>query len=257
MPKTAIITGGTKGLGRAMALRLAPENWNLVLNYRSDDASAREMLDACTAACNGIPQRADGATLLVKGDVSQRPDVEALVQTAIQAFGAVDVLINNAGLNVDKPLHDLTDEDWDRVVDTSMKGTFLCSQIASRHMLQQEAGGVILNVGASTGISGRKNGINYCAAKAGVMTMTKCLALELAPRIRVNCILPGMVRTKEIEERFKLDDPECLAAVERAIPLNRLGDPEEVAAAVSFLVSDDARYITGQKLILDGGRFMF
>ncbi len=247
--KTAIITGGTKGLGRAMALKLAAQHYRLVLNYLSDEACAKETL----AVCQGI----NGTTLLLRGNVSKRTDVEGLVQTAVEAFGTVDVLINNAGLNVDKPLRDLTDEDWDRVVDTNMKGTFLCSQIASRYMLQQEAGGIILNVGAWTGIQGRANGINYCAAKAGVMTMTKCLALELAPRIRVNCILPAMIRTAEIEERFKLHDPESLQAVERRIPLGRLGTPDEVADVVSFLVSDDARYITGQKISIDGGQFMY
>jgi acetoacetyl-CoA reductase/3-oxoacyl-[acyl-carrier protein] reductase len=189
--------------------------------------------------------------------VSQRREVEALVQATVDAFGAVDVLINNAGLNIDKPLHDLTDDDWDRVVDTSMKGTFLCSQIASRRMLEQETGGIILNVGASTGIRGRMNGVNYCAAKAGVMTMTKCLALELAPRVRVNCILPGLIRTGEIEHRFKLHEKQNVEAAERAIPLKRLGVPEEVADVVSFLVSDAARYITGQKILIDGGQFMF
>ncbi len=249
MPKTAIITGGTKGLGKAMALKLASQGFRLVLNYVSDDACARETRDACN--------RLNGATLLFKADVAKRQDVESLVETAVQTFGTVDVLINNAGLNIDKPLHDLTDDDWDRVVDTSMKGTFLCSQIASRHMLEQETGGVILNVGARTGIQGRRNGLNYCAAKAGVMTMTKCLALELAPRVRVNCILPGLIRTAETEHRFQLHDREHAEAAERAIPLGRIGTPEEVADVVGFLVSDDARYVNGQKIIVDGGQFMF
>ena len=247
--KTTIITGGTKGLGKAMALKLAGEGHRLVLNYVSDETCAQDTLNAC--------QRINAATMLFRADVSKRHEVEALVESAAKTFGTVDVLINNAGLNIDKALHALSDEDWDRVVDTNMKGTFLCSQIASRYMLAQETGGIILNVGAWTGIQGRTNGINYCAAKAGVMTMTKCLALELAPRIRVNCILPAMIRTAEVEQRFKLHDVERLQAVERAIPLKRIGTPEEVADVVSFLVSDAARYITGQKISIDGGQFMF
>jgi NAD(P)-dependent dehydrogenase (short-subunit alcohol dehydrogenase family) len=136
-----------------------------------------------------------------------------------------------------------------------MKGVFLCAQIASVYMLQQEQGGIILNIGASTGIRGRANGMNYCASKAGVLVMSQCLALELGPKIRVNCVIPGLVRTEETERRLHLNDPHHPRVQE--IPLKRFGMPEEVADVVSFLLSDQARYINGQKIIVDGGQFMW
>ncbi|HEU5373947.1 MAG TPA: SDR family NAD(P)-dependent oxidoreductase, partial [Ktedonobacteraceae bacterium] len=195
--------------------------------------------------------------LLIKADVAQKTQVEMLFRKGVETFGAIDVLVNNAGLNIDKSLHDLTEEDWDKVVDTNMKGVFLCSQIASKYMLEQEAGGIILNIGATTGIGGRTQGINYCASKAGVLVMTKCLALELAPKVRVNCIIPGFTRTPETETRFQLAHPQNLEFKARSIPLGRIGTPEDIAEAVSFMLSDGAKYITGQKIIVDGGQFMY
>jgi 3-oxoacyl-[acyl-carrier protein] reductase len=249
LSKTVIITGASKGLGRAMAYKLASLSYNLVLCYLSDDETATETY----ARCREIhPQ-----VLLVKADISKKHEVTTLMQESYQAFHSIDVLINNAGLNIDKPLHEITEDDWDRVVDTNLKGTFLCSQIASRYMLQQQQGGSIINIGASTAIRGRKNGANYCSSKAGVLVLTKCLALELAPKVRVNCLIPGFTRTEETEHRFRLDQPENLRSVAGSIPLQRIGEPEDVADVVSFLVSDQARYFTGQKLIVDGGEFMF
>lgn len=245
--KTAIITGATRGIGKAIAFSLARQHYNVVFNYRNDDASAEQAL---TEAKNITPH-----VLLLKADVSQKADVERLIQATMEAFHSVDVLVNNAGINIDKPLRQLSEEDWDRVVDVNMKGVFLCSQIASRLMMQQEQGGIILNIGASTGIRGRKDGVNYCAAKAGVLIMTKCLAMELAPKIRVNCVIPGLIRTEETEQRLHLDDP--LHPRLQEVPLKRFGLPEEIAETVSFLLSDQARYINGQKIIVDGGQYMW
>jgi 3-oxoacyl-[acyl-carrier protein] reductase len=173
------------------------------------------------------------------------------------AFHSIDVLINNAGVNRDQTLQDMSDEDWDQVVNTNMKSVFLCAQAASSYMLQQEQGGIIVNMGASTGIRGRKNGLNYCASKAGVLVMTRCLALELAPKIRVNCVIPGSIWTEETAKRHSYHDPERLHAKEAQIPLNHIGSPDEVADVVSFLLSDGARYINGQKMLVDGGEFMW
>lgn len=247
--KTAIITGSTKGIGKAIALRLAREHYNVVLNYASDEMQAQETLELC--------QRETSHVLLMKANVASRHAVEALMQETIQTFHSIDVLINNAAHVIDKPLHALTEEDWDHVVDTSMKGTFFCSQIASMYMLQQDNGGSIINIGASTGIRGRKNGINTCAAKAGVMVMTHCLALELGPKIRVNTIIPGLTRTEETEQRFHLNDPAVLRSREEGIPLQRIGTPEDIANAVMLLLSDEAQFINGQKIVVDGGQYMW
>lgn len=245
--KTAVITGSTRGIGKAIALRLAREQYNVVLNYASDDATAFATLEQC--------QRETPHVLLRKADVSRKQEVEALMHDSIQAFGSLDVLINNAARVIDKPVHAMDEADWDSVIDTNLKGTFLCSQIASSYMLQQDEGGAIINIGASTGIRGRKNGINTCASKAGIMIMTQCLALELGPRIRVNTLVPGLTRTEETAHRFHLDDPAVLQAREEAIPLQRIGTPEDVANAVMLLLSSNAGFITGQKVVVDGGQY--
>lgn len=249
MSKTVIVTGSTRSIGKAIAVRLLHEGHNVVLNYWRDQESAETTFHEC--------QRISLQTILVKADVACKADVENLVRKTLNQFGSIDVLINNAGLNMDLPFFEMTEYDWERVIATNMKGVFLCSQIAARHILQQEQGGIILNVGATTAIRGRTNGINYCASKAGVLVMTKCLALELAPRIRVNCIIPGLIETDESREKFRLDDPGCRKAREEEIPLGYVGFVEEVAGVASFLISDAAKYINGQKIIVDGGQFMY
>lgn len=247
--RTAVVTGSTKGIGRAIALRLAQQDYNVVLNYAAGDEQARATLIQC--------QHISPHVLLVKADVASKEAVEALMQQTVAAFHTLDVLVNNAARVIDKPVQELTEDDWDQVVDTNMKGTFLCSQAASRYMLQQDEGGVILNIGASTGIRGRKNGINTCASKAGILVMTQCLALEFGPKIRVNSIIPGLTRTEETTQRFHLDDPEIVQKRTETIPLQRIGTPEDVASAVTLLLSEDASFIDGQKLVVDGGQYMW
>jgi 3-oxoacyl-[acyl-carrier protein] reductase len=247
--KTIVITGSTKGIGRGIALRLSRDQHNIVLNYAQDDLRAQETLRLC--------QQVTSQVLLIKADVSKKAEVEHLMRQCVQHFGALDVLINNAARIVDKPLLEMSEEDWDQVINTNMRGTFLCSQIASSYMLQQDTGGVILNIGASTGIRGRKNGINTCASKAGIMVMTQCLALELGPKIRVNTIIPGLTRTEETEQRFHLNDPAILRAREESIPLQRIGTPEDIADAVMLLLSDNASFVNGQKFVVDGGQYMW
>ena len=247
--RTVLITGGTRGIGRAIALKLGQQGFKLILNYKSDETSAQEASRLCQEFTSDVT--------IIKADVANKDDVTMMMQQIIARFHAIDVLINNAGLNIDRSLLDMSEADWDRVVDTNMKGVFLCSQSASAYMLQQETGGIILNVSACTGIRGRRNGLNYCASKAGVIVMTKCLALELAPKIRVNCLIPGFIRTSETEHRYSLHISENVHLKESDIPLGRIGTPEEIADVVSFLVSNEARYINGQKIIVDGGRFMY
>lgn len=247
--RTAVVTGSTKGIGRAIALRLAESNFNVVLNYSTDDGRAEEAFELC--------RRATPHVLLRKADVSTRSEVESLIRSAVDAFGSLDLLVNNAARAADGPALEMTDADWDLVVNTNMRGTFLCSQVAARQMMEQDSGGIILNIGAPTGLRARKNGINTCASKAGVALITQCLALELAPKIRVNTIVPGLTLTDEVVERFHLDDSETRRARESTIPMQRIGTPADIAAAVMLLVSDEARFITGQRLHVDGGQYMW
>ena len=248
--RTVIITGGTRGLGKAIALTLARQQcYNLVLNYVSDGIHAQETLQECKNIHPNV--------ILIQADITQRPVVEKFMYEAYIQFGSIDVLINNAGINRDHSLFEMNDEDWDQVVNTNMKGVFLCSQIVSSYMLQQEREGIILNMAAPTALRGRKNGLNYCASKAGVLVMTKCLALELAPKIRVNCVIPGSIWTEETEKRYSYNDPAQRHAKEEEIPLQHIGTPEEVADVVAFLISHGSRYINGQKIIVDGGQFMW
>jgi 3-oxoacyl-[acyl-carrier protein] reductase len=246
--RTAVITGSTKGIGKAIALKLASLNYNVVLNYASDDARAQETLHLC--------QEINPQVVLVKADVSNKRAVERLMQAAFEKFHSLDILVNNAARVVDKPILAMTEEDWDCVVNTNMKGTFFCSQAASSYMLQQDEGGIILNIGAPTGIRGRKNGVNTCASKAGVMVMTLCLALELGPKIRVNTIIPGLTKTEETIERMHLNDPAILQTRTESIPLQRIGTPEDVANTVILLLSDEAQFINGQKIVVDGGQYL-
>jgi len=193
----------------------------------------------------------------VKADISSGDEVRSLIAQAIDKFGTLNVLVNNAARVADKPALDMTEGEWDAVVDVNLKGAFLCSQHAARQMLKQDDGGVILNIGASTGIRGRRNGVNTCASKAGLMLMTQCLALELAPKIRVNTIVPGLTLTSETERRFGLSDPLIRRAREDAIPMQRVGRPEDVADVVMLMLADESHFITGQKIVVDGGQNMW
>ena len=246
--KTALVTGGGKGIGRAISLKLASQGYKVAVNYLSDFQSAEVTVEDIKAR--------QGTAMLVRADVSNSQDVVEMVKQVDVAYGGVDVLVNNAGINIDKPFLDMTEEEWDRVVDTNLKGAFLVSREVSRLMKAKQLQGNIINIGATTAIAGRKNGVNYCASKAGLLVMTRCLAKELAPDIRVNSVIPGFTRTGETIERFQLNTKEEYELSKRQIPLNRLGEPEEVAALVAFILSEEGAYINGQKFIIDGGEYM-
>lgn len=231
-------------------MRMLRTGYNVVINHSTDGGHGfRSMMDFKKIAHEHVVMEA--------ADVSIADDAQRLVRRAVSEFGALDVLVNNAARVADKPFLEMTEEDWDAVVKVGMKGAFLCSQAAARQMLSQEDGGVILNIGASTGITARRNGVNTCASKAGLMMMTQCLALELGPRIRVNTIIPGLTVTAETERRFGLNDPAVRSERERAIPLRRIGQPDDVANAVMLALSDDARFVTGQKIVANGGQYMW
>jgi 3-oxoacyl-[acyl-carrier protein] reductase len=189
-------------------------------------------------------------------DVADADAVEAAAAAIEARFGAPRVLVNNAGVNVDRPFLEMSVDDWRRVVDTNLTGAFLLSR-AIVPLMRAAHDPVVVNIGATTGIRPRRNGVNYCASKAGLLQLTKCMALELAPEIRVNCLIPGMTLTEELVTRYRLDDPEARARALAEIPLNRIGDTDDLADALEFLVGAHSTFLTGQKLVVDGGQFMW
>jgi 3-oxoacyl-[acyl-carrier protein] reductase len=242
--RVILITGSSRGIGATLATEFARDGFRVVLNYAHSQAEA-EALYRVLADQNGADR-----ILLRRASVEKRDEIKAMFDAAVDRFGRVDVLVNNAGLNIDGPFLAMTDEQWDRVIATNLTGTFICSQEFALRFTGKE--GHIINLSAATGLRGRKNGANYCSAKAGVITLTKCLALELAPKICVNCILPGWMHTDEVMTRFNLRDPATLERTLGTIPLGRLGTTEDVYRVVRFLVKE-ATYITGQNFFVNGG----
>jgi NAD(P)-dependent dehydrogenase (short-subunit alcohol dehydrogenase family) len=245
----AVVTGSTSGIGKAIAIRLVRSGYGVVLNYAADDERAKDALSQCRQAGPDV--------VLVKGDVSDADTATLLVTRAVEEFGSLDLLVNNAARVIDRPALEMTEDEWDQVLDVNLKGAFLCSQQAARQMLAQDGGGLILNIGASTGIRARANGASTCASKAGLMVMTQALALEWGPKIRVNTIIPGLTLTDETERRFGLADPAGRRAREESVPLRRLGRPEDVADVVILMLAEESRFITGQKIVVDGGQYMW
>jgi len=244
--KVAVVTGAGregKGIGRSICLALAKEGANIII---AD--FVKEAADAVAEEVRAIGVKA----LSVKVDVSQAADADALIQTVVSAFGKLDILVNNAGINRDALLMRMTDEQWDAVLDTNLKGTFNCIRAASRQMLRQRSGRIV-NISSVMGLVGNIGQANYSASKAGVIGLTKTAARELGSRgITVNAVAPGFIQTVMTEEL-----PEQVREnIGKQIPLVRLGTPEDVAGAVVFLCSDAASYITGQTLNVDGGMVM-
>ena len=240
--RTALITGAGRGIGRATAVRLARDGVRIAINYRSDDAAAEETKSLVEAA---------GATArLVKGDVSADGDAERIVKEAL-AFGEgrLDVLVNNAGITRDNLLLRMSAQEWDAVLDLNLRGTFLVTKAAMRPMLKQRAGRIV-NVASIAGVTGNAGQANYAAAKAGIIGFTKTIAREMASRnVTANAVAPGFVPT----DLTSIVPKEVQDAMLKQIPLGRFGTVEDVANAIAFLTSDEASYITGQVLVVDGG----
>ena len=237
----AIVTGSGRGIGRAIALELAAAGAKVVINYAGRSDKAEETVE--------LIREAGGESLAVQADVSQAEDVDRLIQTTLDHFGKINILVNNAGITRDSLLLRMKEADWDAVLATNLKGVFLCTKAVSKGMLKQRSG-VIVNISSVVGLSGNAGQANYAAAKAGVVGFSKSIAKEFAPRgIRVNVVAPGYIITDMTETLPEGVQSEIL----RAIPLGRLGKPEDVAKMVRFLVSPEASYITGQTFCVDGG----
>ncbi|MCO5176996.1 MAG: 3-oxoacyl-[acyl-carrier-protein] reductase [Thermomicrobiales bacterium] len=242
--RVAIVTGAVRGIGRAIAHELAQDGFAVVVNYRGD-------ADQAAALCDDLAQYG-GATLAVRADITSPDDVAGLIEQTINTFGHLDALINNAGITRDTLLMRMSEEDWDAVLETNLKGAFLCSKAAIRPMMRRRSGSIV-NLTSVVGLSGNAGQTNYSAAKAGLIGFTKSLAKEVGSRgITVNAVAPGFIETRLTDV---LTDDTKAAMLER-IPLGRFGTPEDVASAVRFLVSPAARYITGAVLSVDGGMAM-
>lgn len=239
--KVAVVTGSSRGIGRAIALKLASAGARLVVNYRADEPAALEVVEQIKAG--------GGEAIAVQADVSQVAEAEALIEATKKAFGRVDILVNNAGTTRDTLLMRMTEEEWDLVINTNLKGTFNCIKAVSRQMMRQRYGRIV-NITSVAGIAGNAGQANYASAKAGIIGLTKTVAKELGSRgITCNAVAPGLVPT---DLTASLPQNLCDLAIERT-PLGRIGSPDDMAAAVAFLASDDANFITGQVLAVDGG----
>ncbi len=239
--RVALVTGGSRGIGRAIAERLAESGHRIVVNYSSNQEAAEEVV-------SGI-ESSGGSALAVQADVSVRDDVDTLFESAISAFGPVEILVNNAGITRDNLLLRMTDDDFDRVIATNLRSTFLCTKAAVRGMLRARWGRVI-SIASVAGISGNPGQANYAASKAGIIGFSKSIAKEVGSRgITSNVIAPGFIATDMTDG---LGDEVKNTAV-ASISLGRFGAPGEVASAVDFLASDGGGYIPGQVLAVDGG----
>ncbi|BAZ03920.1 glucose 1-dehydrogenase [Calothrix sp. NIES-3974] len=254
--KTALITGATSGIGQAIAIRLAQEGCHVAINYRRNPESAEDtQTQAMEKACHQM-EDCGVRSLIVQGDVSQEVDIIKMVETTIEKLGSLDILINNAGIQTESPSHEVETADFDRVLNVNLRGAFLCARETIKHLLATNRPGVIINISSVHEIIPRPFYASYSISKGGMGNLTKTLALEYAQQgIRVNGIAPGATVTP-INDDWT-NDPEKRAVVESHIPMGRAGTTEEMAAAVAFLASDEAAYITGQTLFIDGGLTLY
>jgi 3-oxoacyl-[acyl-carrier protein] reductase len=242
--KVALVTGASRGIGRAIALALAAQGADVAVNYAGSEAAAKEV----AAEIEAMGRKA----FVIQADIASTEASTAMVDAVVKEFGRIDVLVNNAGITRDGLLMRMKEEDWDAVITTNLKGVFNCTKAAIKYMMKQKSGNIV-NISSIVGVMGNAGQANYCAAKAGVIGFTKATAKEVAARgIRVNAIAPGFIKT----DMTSVLSEKVVEAMLAGIPLNRLGETEDIAKAVLFLASSDANYITGQTLHVDGGMVM-
>ena len=241
--RAALVTGGATGIGRVIARGLAREGCRVAINYLVDNGEVHDTLTELRAL--------DAQPVALNADVRQPGDVQSMVDVAAETFGRLDVLVNNAAVQTEGAFLDVTEADWDRVIDTNLKGTFLCTQAVARHMLT--SGGSIVNIGSGSNYVPFPTLVAYTCSKGGIEMLTKVASLSLAPhQIRVNCVAPGAI----LVERTKQELPDYAGQFARVTPMGRVGLPEDVADVVVFLAGDGARFVTGQTILVDGGLFM-
>jgi 3-oxoacyl-[acyl-carrier protein] reductase len=242
--KNVLVTGASRGIGRAIALELASKGANVAINYAGSEERAQTVVEEI--------QNLGVRSFKVQADVSKEENVKSMVKEVLREFGTLDILVNNAGITKDNLLMRMKEDEFDQVIDINLKGVFLCTKAVTRQMMKQRAGKII-NVASIVGVSGNPGQANYVAAKAGVIGLTKSVAQELASRnILVNAVAPGFISTDMTDALTK----EQQEAILTRVPLAKLGSPEDVANVVRFLASDDANYITGQTINIDGGMVM-
>jgi len=235
--KVILITGAGRGLGAAVAEYMSSQGLRIIL-------ADKNKIDLRELNSKNI--------LSYQIDVSKRQEVKDMFASAYNRFKQIDYLINFAGINRDGPFLEMTEEDWDSVVSVHLKGTFICCQEFAK--LKSQSSRHIINISAACGIQGRKNGVNFCSAKAGVLAFTKCLALELSPSIQVNCLIPSAVDTPEVRDRYKLDTKEGFDSVVKGIPMERLGKTQDVIRMVDCILSSE--FTTGSTFYVNGGEYM-
>ncbi|MDY7043858.1 MULTISPECIES: 3-oxoacyl-[acyl-carrier-protein] reductase [unclassified Virgibacillus] len=242
--KNALVTGASRGIGRSIALELAKQGANVTVNYAGSEDKAKAVVEEIKAMGSNA--------FIVQADVADEASVKSMIKEVVSNFGSLDILVNNAGITRDNLLMRMKEEEFDQVINTNLKGVFVCTKAVTRQMMKQRAGKIV-NVASIVGVSGNPGQANYVAAKAGVIGLTKTTAKELASRnIHVNAVAPGFISTDMTDALTDEQQKEMLAM----IPLNKLGEPEDVAKVVRFLASDDANYITGQTIHIDGGMVM-
>ena len=242
--KTVLITGGSRGIGKEVALKYAENGYNIVINYVSSNTDVEELKKEF--------EQKGAEALILKADVTNTQEVENVVNKAIEKFGTIDVLVNNAGITKDNLLMRMTEEEFDKVININLKGTYVVTKAVIKYMMKKRCGSII-NLSSVVGVAGNAGQCNYSASKAGIIGFTKSLAKEVASRnILVNAIAPGFIET----DMTKVLSDNVKEAILNQIPLKRMGEAKEVAKLVKFLVSDDSKYITGQVINVDGGMVM-